>query len=69
MGTPSHVPLQSRAIIIAIFRSSGTNCMCFFTLGLGTELRLWSQFQIYLTGEFSSFYKFSNLFSLKTPFS
>jgi len=27
MGTPSHVPLQRRAIIIVIFRGSGTNCM------------------------------------------
>jgi len=27
MGTPSHVPLQRRAVIIAIFRGSGTNCM------------------------------------------
>jgi len=26
MGTPSHVPLQRRAIIIAIFSGSGTNC-------------------------------------------
>ena len=27
MGTPSQVPLQHRAIIIAIFRGAGTNCM------------------------------------------
>jgi len=26
-GTPSHVPLQRRAIIITMFRGSGTNCM------------------------------------------
>jgi len=26
MGTPSHVPLQRRAIIITVFRGSGTNC-------------------------------------------
>jgi len=26
----------------------------FFAVGLGIELRLWSQFQINLTGEFSS---------------
>jgi len=27
MGTPSHLPFQRRAIIIAIFHGSGTNCM------------------------------------------
>ena len=32
-------------------------------LGLGTEVRLWSQFQIYLTGEFSSFSDYQEGFS------
>jgi len=26
-GTPTHVPLRRRAIIVAIFRGSGTYCM------------------------------------------
>ena len=54
MGAPSHVPLQRRAIIITILCGSGTKYGP-IRLGLGTEVRLWSQFQIYLTGEFFSF--------------
>ena len=54
MGTPSHVPLQRRAIIVH-FSRFWDQLYGHIRLGLGTEGRLWSQFQIYLTGEFSSF--------------
>jgi len=38
MGTPSHVPLQRRAIIVAIFRGSGATPYGPHRLGLGTCL-------------------------------
>jgi len=55
MGTPSHVPLQRHALIIAIFRGFWDQFNGPLRLGLGTEVRLWSYFQIYLTREFYSF--------------
>jgi len=44
MGTPSHVSLQRRAIIIAIFRGSGTNCMIPSDWDLALNCVLWFSF-------------------------
>jgi len=56
-GTPSHVPIRRREIMIVIVRVSEIYCMTSiaWSTGNGTEVHLWSQFHILLDWRFSKF--------------
>jgi len=51
-GTPSHVPLRRRGIIITIFRGSGTNCMVPSDWDLAPKCVCGPNFISYVIGEF-----------------